>query len=319
MDAHEPTQSPWNAVVLSRVRHLHLRARVLTDALMMGDHRSRRVGQAIEFADYQEYTPGMDLRHLDWRVMGRSDRLVVRRFETETELPTSVVVDLSGDMSTGDRAEGGFPSLEGSKAGYAITLAATLLYFLHRHGEPVGLEVIAGETPFRTLPPRSHRNHLQQAFLALAAAKPGGVAGLQAALVRAGSHTRRRSWVAVFSDGMEEPAHWLPALGAFARRRVDLSFVHLFDEQELSLDYSQPSVFFSPEGGAELAVDPAAARAEFAKVVAEYVGEVRDGVVRWGGRYLRASSRDPLEGVLRKLIVGGPLSSNVTMGARGEV
>ena len=77
--------------MLARVRHLHLRARHLTDALLMGEHRSRRVGQAVEFADYQEYLPGMDLRGLDWRVWGRSDRYVVKRFETETELPCSVM------------------------------------------------------------------------------------------------------------------------------------------------------------------------------------------------------------------------------------
>jgi uncharacterized protein (DUF58 family) len=73
-------------VVLSRIRHLHLQARVLTDALMMGEHRSRRIGQAIEFADYQEYRPGTDPRHLDWRVFARSDRLVVKRFVTDSAL-----------------------------------------------------------------------------------------------------------------------------------------------------------------------------------------------------------------------------------------
>ena len=113
----------WDAEVLARVRHLHMRARHLTDALLTGPHRSRRVGQAIEFADYQEYVPGMDLRGLDWRVWGRSDRLVVRRYEAETELPCTLVVDLSGDLGTGETTRTAYPPLEGSKAGYAIMLA----------------------------------------------------------------------------------------------------------------------------------------------------------------------------------------------------
>ena len=108
---------PWDPVVLSRVRHLHLRARVLTDALLMGNHRSRRVGQAIEFADYQEYAPGMDTRGLDWKVWARTDRLVVRRYETETELPCTVVLDLSGDLSTGESGASRLPDLDKSKAG----------------------------------------------------------------------------------------------------------------------------------------------------------------------------------------------------------
>jgi uncharacterized protein (DUF58 family) len=137
--ADDPTALAWDPNVLARVRHLHLRARYLTAALLVGEHRSRRVGQAVEFADYQPYLPGMDLRGLDWRVWARTDRLVVKRFETETELPASVVLDLSGDLGTGDGARAGaLPDLDTTKAGYAITLAATLLYFLHLHGEPWG-------------------------------------------------------------------------------------------------------------------------------------------------------------------------------------
>lgn len=305
MPVAEGPPRPWDATVLSRIRHLHLRARILTDSLMMGEHRSRRVGQAVEFADYQEYQPGMDLRHLDWKVMARSDRLVVRRFETETELPCTVVLDLSGDLSTGEAGRQGFPDLDRSKAGYGIVLAATLLYFLHRHGEPVGLEIVAGQgIVHRSFPPRGGRNQLQQLFATLAAAKSGGVADLLPALGRAGSRTRRRSWVAVISDGMEDPERWLPALGAFARRNADLTFFHLHDEREWALDFSQPTVFFSPEGGEELPVDPAGAQTAFAEVVREYVDEVRGGVVRWGGRYVPVSTSQAMETVIRTAVLG---------------
>jgi len=304
---------PWDPTVLSRVRHLHLRARTLTDDLMMGEHRSRRVGSAVEFADYQEYLPGMDLRHLDWRVLARSDRLVVKRFETETQLPCTVVLDLSGDLGTGSKAERGYPPLEGSKAGYAITLAATLLYFLHRHGEPVGLEIVGGSDRLHeSLPPRGGRNHLQLLFLTLASVRPGGRADLAAALTRVGARTRRRSWVGVISDGMEEPSAWLPALGAFARRGTDLRFVHLYDRAEWTLDYRTPALFFSPEGGDALAVDPSGAREAFEEVVDEYVAEVRSGVVRWGGQYLLVPTDQPMEQVLRQVIVGYTDTSGAT-------
>ncbi len=295
----------WDADALARVRHLHLRARTLTDALLMGEHRSRRVGQAVEFADYQEYLPGMDLRGLDWRVWGRSDRLVVKRFETETELPCTVVLDLSGDLGTGAQgARAPRPDLEGSKAGYALVLAATLLYFLHRHGEPVGLEIVAGEgVPHTSLPPRGGRNHLQLLFLLLGAVRPGGQADLRRTLLRVGAKVRRRSWVGLISDGMEEPSAWLPALSAFARRGADLRFFHLHDPREWSLGFSQPANFFSPEGGDELAVDPAGASAAFREVVAEYVQEVRGGVVRFGGRYLSVPTDQPLDRVLRAAVL----------------
>ena len=299
---------PWDAAVLARVRHLHLRARTLTDSLLMGEHRSTRVGQAVEFADYQEYQAGMDLRFLDWRVWGRSDKYVVKRFETETQLPCTIVIDLSGDLGTGSSATGGYPELEGSKAGYAITLAATLLYFLYRHGEPVGLEIVAGDVAeHRSFPPKSSRNDLQRLFLALASAKPGGEADLFASLSRVGSRVRRRSLVAVLSDGMEEPSNWMPALAALTKRKTDTRFFHLFDSAEYELAFRRPALFFSPEGGDAIAVDPGAAKRAFAEVVEEYVSEVKEGVVSWGGRYVGVPTDRPMDQVLRSALLGSGL------------
>lgn len=315
---------PWDPAVLARVRHLHLRARVLTDALLQGEHRSRRTGQAIEFADYQSYLPGMDLRHLDWRVWGRSDRLVVKNFETETELPVSIVLDLSGDLATGDpggrqglldglrgrRRKGvdaGLPDLDASKAGFALTLAATLAYFFHLRREPVGLELVAGEgSPYTTLPVRAGRSALQALFLALATARPGGRAGLGEALTRVGARTRRRSLVLVFTDGMEEPETWLPAAAAFARRKTDLRVFHLYDRREWSLSLDRPSKLYSPEDGEELAVDPAAARAALQEVAREYVEEVRQGIARFGGIYVPTPTDGALEDALRRGLRAAP-------------
>jgi hypothetical protein len=306
----------WDPDVLARVRHLHLRARFLTAAWLDGEHRSRRVGQAVEFADYQEYQPGMDLRRLDWRVAGRTDRYVVKRFETETELPCAVVLDLSGDLGTGGRGRsvlgGALPDLDKSKAGYAITLAATLLYFLHLHGEPVGLELLAGATPAgSSAPPRGGRNHLQRLFLMLASARPGGVGGLDRALAKVGARTRRRSFVGVITDGMEEPSTWLPGLQAFARRGADLRLFHVFDRREWRLDFDRPSLFYSPEGGDPLAVDPVGAAGAFREVVAEYVQEVRTGVVAAGGRWLPVPTDLPMEQVVRSAVLDLPLQPEI--------
>lgn len=311
--AREAGPRAWDPDVLARVRHLHLKARHLTAAWLHGDHRSRRVGQAVEFADYQEYQPGMDLRRLDWRAFGRSDRYVVKRYETETELPCTVILDLSGDLGTGRSGlRSGLPDLDRSKAGYAITLAATLVYFLHVHGEPVGVELLAGETPAgASAPPRGGRNHLQRLFLLLASARPGGVGGLDRALARVGARTRRRSFVGVVTDGMEEPSTWLPGLQAFARRGADLRLFHVFDRREWRLEFDRPSLFFSPEGGEPLAVDPIGAKKEFREVVREYVAEVRGGVVAAGGRWIPVPTDLPMEQVIRSAVLDLPLRAEV--------
>lgn len=299
----------WEPEVLARVRMLHLLARHLAEAALQGEHRSRKVGQAVEFADYLEYQPGMDLRALDWRVYGRTDRFVVKRFETETELPCTLVVDLSGDLGTGDAGRVSRPDLRNGKASYAVVLAATLAYFLHLQGEPVGLELVAGDgMSHRSLPPRSSRNHLQRIFVQLAASRPGGVADLLPALTKVGQRVRRRAWVGLITDGMEEPARWLPALSAFAKRGADLRMFHLHDRREWSLDFETPALFYSPEDGTELAIDPAGAAAALSDVVREYVEEVRSGVVKFGGRYVPIPTDLPMEKVIRSAVLDRPLA-----------
>ena len=128
----------WDPDVLARIRALKLHARALVDGFLHGGHLSGRVSSAVEFADYKEYSPGDPLRDLDWRVMGRTDRLVVRRHRAERELPTTLVLDASGDLRTG--ASGGWPQARtspffGTKWGYAAVLTATLAYWLCRADE----------------------------------------------------------------------------------------------------------------------------------------------------------------------------------------
>ena len=127
MIAARPAVS-WDSEVLARIAWLQLRAKELVEGLQQGSHGSIRVAPNVEFADYKDYSPGDSLRDLDWRVLARSDRLVVRRHRAETELSCTILLDGSGDMDTGDR--GGWPRkarppLQGTKWGYAAVMAAT--------------------------------------------------------------------------------------------------------------------------------------------------------------------------------------------------
>ncbi|NOY26045.1 MAG: DUF58 domain-containing protein, partial [Oligoflexia bacterium] len=178
----------WDADVLSRVAWLQLRARQAVTGLVHGGHRSVKIAPNVEFADYKEYTPGDPLRDVDWKVAARTDRLVVRRHHAVSDLPVTIVFDASGDLGTGDRGRYQRPPLDGSKFGYAVTLAATLAWLLIHQGEPVGLAIVAGEEPGRDgqgisprwpwIPPRSGQAHLAQIVAALAALRPAGTANL---------------------------------------------------------------------------------------------------------------------------------------------
>lgn len=283
--------NPLDPEILERLRHLHLRARQLSMGLAGGAHRARRVGEGVEFSDYQAYLPGMDLRSLAWKVMARTDHLVVRRCEAETELDCVVALDLSGDLCTGGgRAR--LPDLQHEKAGVAITLAATLLWWLHAQGERVGLEVW-GASP-RFFAPGRGRAHLGALLAFLAGARPQGVAQLDEGVRRLGARLKRRAWVAVITDGMEEPSAWLPPLQTLGARGVDLRFVHLFQRGEWALSGDAPVRLFSPEGGGTVDLDPVAARPVFAEVLGDYTTAVRKGIAAAGGLYHAVAVEDDL-------------------------
>lgn len=294
--------TPWDPSTLAQARRLELQARGFADALLAGGHRSRRVGQALEFAEYREYTPGMDPRGLDWKAIGRSDRLVVRRHELETELPCTVVVDLSGDMETGASAAVAYAPWGPTKAGAAAILAATLAVALSRQGEPVGIDVLAQEP--RAQAPRRGRAHLARVLMALASATPGGRASLDQAFRRVGARLRRRTVVFALTDGMEPLEDWLPALRSVVRRGGDVRVLHVWDRAELSLEGLPAGRFYSPEDGSLLAVDAPGVREAFRAEVRRWMHEVRAGVLGAGAVYVPAPTDQPPLRALRLAMDG---------------
>ena len=300
--------TPWDPEVLARIDQLHLKARTLVAGFLHGGHRSLRVASNVEFADYKEYSPGDPLRDLDWRVAARTDRLVVRRHQAETELAATLVVDASADTGTGElgrRTGRGLPDLEGTKWGYTAVLAATLAWWLHRRNEPVGIAILGGEgVPWRWIPPRSGTNHLTQIFGALAQTRPAGRAELGEGLRLVGGRLRRRSLAVLVSDLMEEPAEWGPTLATILGRRVDLRVVHLHDSREWALDYREPARFLSLEDGDSLPIDPRSARGPMGEVVGEYLAEVRGWLgAHQASHHLVATDR-PMEEALTHLLRG---------------
>ena len=292
----------WDTEVLARISHLHLRARQAVAGWRTGDHRSIRTQANVEFVDYKEYSPGDPIRHLDWRVAARSDRLVIKRHAAETEVPVTLVVDVSGDLGTGAES---LPDLDGTKHGAAVTLAATLAVFLQRHGDPVGLQLLGGEgSPWSEIPPKSGSGQLAQIVGALAAVRPQGEAKLVDSLQRIGDRLPRRGVVVLISDLMEEPSAWGPSLAALGHRGIDLRVIHLYDRKEWGMDWTAPAQLFSPEGGEAVAVDPGVARSTFASVVEEYLEEVQGWLGRVGAHYHCMASDTPPDEALASVLRG---------------
>src|SRR5262249_15991230 len=174
-----------------------LRARVVVDGALTGLHRAPHYGSSVEFAEHKEYTPGDEIRHIDWKAYGKFDKYYIKRYEEETELSAYLIVDTSGSM--------GYRGRGVSKLEYARTLAAALGYLLLRQKDKVGL-IGFGTRLTAYLPARARGGHLGDLLTALEALTPGGQTDLARALLYLSEVAARRSLVVVISDLLDGAA-----------------------------------------------------------------------------------------------------------------
>jgi uncharacterized protein (DUF58 family) len=260
---------------LMAVRSLELRARMVVEGFWHGLHRSPYHGFSVEFTEYRPYTAGDDTRHLDWRVLGRSDRYFIRKYEDETNLRAHLLVDQSRSMAYGSGAW--------TKAQYAATLAATLAWFLHQQGDAVGL-LSFDERVRDYLPARHRAGHLRQLMLALEKPAGGAATDLAAPLARMAELVRKRGLMVLISDFLAPLDRLEKSFSLLRAWGHEVEVFQVLDPAEVSFDFKAPAVFEDVETGRTVFLDPEAAR---------------DGYVR-----RLEAHREALLGVCRKLGLG---------------
>ena len=262
---------------LARVDGLDLRARLIVEGFVTGKHRSPYHGFSVEFAQHRAYNPGDDLRHVDWKVYARKDRLHVKQYEEETNLRHIVALDTSGSM----RYQGSAPL---TKLAYGATLAAALHALMVRQRDATGLALFS-EAVELYVAPKSTRSHLQVLLAALeqttsATATPTSETGLAAALHDVAERTPRRSLVSVISDlfGSGDTVEDLAlALRHLRHRGHEVIVFHVLDAQtERRLGFDDAPVRLRDlETGEEVVVRPGMARSAYRSALDAYVDALR--------------------------------------------
>jgi len=233
-------------------------------------HRSPFHGFSVEFAEHRPYMPGDPLKNLDWKVLAKSDRYLVKQYTEETNLRAHLLVDLSGSM--------GFRSARASmsKLEYARSLAAALAYMMIGQQDAVGAMLFA-EHPLRYVPPRSVRSHLDVVLKCLADGEPAGRTKLGPALHELAERIKRRGLVVLLSDLLDTPAEVLSGLQHFRHRNHEVIVFHVLDPDEIDFPYTDASTFVDMESGAQLTTEPW-------EIAARY----REQLEAWRNRYSRA-------------------------------
>jgi uncharacterized protein (DUF58 family) len=279
-------------VALSRLGTLTLKARTVVEGALSGLHRSPHHGSSVEFAEHKEYSPGDEIRHIDWKAYGKFDRYYVKRFEEETELTAYLVLDRSGSMSyTGD----GLSKLE-----YAAYLAAALAYVLNRQSDRVALYAFGGEELY--VPPRARSNHLHDVLAAIERVVDGGGRGethIAAALEKVIELARRRRSLVVLISDLFDPSPEVPNLLRRLRvQRHDVTVVQLLDRHELELPFEGITLFESLEDDRRLLADPRAVRSAYLKELGAFLERTRRALAEGDVEHMLVPTAQPLEKTL---------------------
>ncbi len=260
-----------DAKVLSEIENLALVAKDAAHGALAGMHRSLRRGSSIEFSEHKLYSPGDDVRHIDWRAFAKTDRFHIKQFEDETNLRLELIVDHSNSMAfAGESGETQQPS----KLDYARTIAGALSYLALRQGDATGLLCFADKVTTE-LPARASSSHLMEILTRLQALKPGEDTSISTAL-RHFSQTRKRRTVSVVLTDLFDPnPDLINEFRQLAARRHDVTVIHLLDDAEINFPYDAPSTFASMEDDRKLFVHPRIMRQTFVKEMKNYIEKTR--------------------------------------------
>jgi uncharacterized protein (DUF58 family) len=288
--------------VLARLSGVPLLSRRPMVGNVSGRHASPHRGSSVEFAEYRKYVPGDDLRRLDWRAFGRSDRFYVKEYEADTNLRLVLVLDTSGSMAfrSPTPAAGGQPL---AKIDYARRICGALGYLASQQGDAVGISC-AAEGIVRTLPPRRSPAHLRLAFDVIEEAQPQGTTGLAQVLHELAETIRQRALVVIVSDLFVDPAELAGAFGHLRFRRHDVAAFHLLDPQELAFTFQRPTRFLDLEGGGAIFADPVEIADRYQTAITKYLEDLRRIVLESGIDYHRVLTDEPYEQALARFLVG---------------
>ncbi len=274
--------------VLERLGDLDLIARTIVRGFISGAHRSPFLGSGDDFSRHRSYQQGDDVRRLDWRLYGRTDRLYVRLFQEDSNLQSFIVVDSSASMGfVGDGPV--------SKLRYAQFVAAALAHVMLRAGDAVGLASFGSDTSFH-LPPRNRAGHLHDVLLGLQRLRPLGSGSPAQALDEVGSALRRRGRVVLISDCLadEGVGPLLSAVSRLRARRDEVIVLRVASRLELGEVTGEAARYYDPERPHRLISAAPGADPTFRERVSAYYDELREGLEEGGAEYAPFTTDQPL-------------------------
>jgi uncharacterized protein (DUF58 family) len=283
-------KSYFDPLVLARLSNLYLRARWVVEGIMSGIHRSRSKGFSVEFEEHREYSPGDEIRRIDWKALGRLDKYFIKETEDETNLRAHLLLDTSASMN--------YASNGITKFDYGCILTASLAYLILKQQDAAGLVTFSNQIE-SFIPPMAKRGYLMEILRALEKRAPSGETNVGRILQEVAGKMKRRGLVILVSDLLDEPGEILKGLRLFRFKGNDVIVFHLLDAAELELPFDGNILFEDmEEANLKVTADPKAIRKVYRRVVEEFIGHLRKECLENTIDYQLLSTSTPLDHAL---------------------
>ncbi len=279
---------------LARVKNLAVVARGVVEGAITGLHSSPFKGFSVEFAEHREYTAGDDPRHLDYKMLARTDRLYIKQYEEETNMRVQVLLDISGSM-------GYSYDNKLTKYDYASYLTAVLSYLMTRQQDSVGLTTFDTEVRL-DMPARSSPRHFNDMMRRLEAIKPSQNTGVADTLHLMANRFKKRCLIVLISDLYDDPEEVVRALHHFRHRRHEVIVFHVLDKAEIDFPFNDTIAFHDLETDERLQVDPAYVREAYIEQMEAFIEQYRRSCREMNADYVLTDTTVPYDLMLSRYI-----------------
>ncbi len=276
--------------VISTLDSLELKAKFLVEGFLIGMHKSPYHGFSVEFSEHRAYFPGAPIKHLDWKLYGKTEKYFIKKYEEETNLISHIICDVSASMnfSYGGRI---------SKFEYAKLLSAALLYLIISQHDAVGLTFFSDKIE-NSFPPRTTRAYLIKMLTAIENIETGKDTNISLSLRTIAEKIKRRSLIIIISDFFDDKEEILKSIKEFKYNKNEVIVFHLLDPTEINLDVGSESLFVDLENGNELVTEPFRIRGEYRKSVQSFIEEIKTECLNFGVDYSLVTTDHPFDKAL---------------------
>jgi uncharacterized protein (DUF58 family) len=275
---------------VAKVKDLELKARRTIEGLVSGAHRSPFQGISVEFAEHRQYVPGDDPRHIDWKLLGKTDRMYIKRYEQETNLILNLVIDASQSMKYGSK---GISKLE-----YASYLSACLAHLVISHQDSVGMAFFENKVRY-FVPPSGQPTHLRQLYHLLAVCQPSNYRSkIGTVLDELAERFRKRSLVALISDCFDDVDSIIGGFKHLRYRKHEVVLFHVLDPAEIEFPFTDVTKFKGLEEYPEVLADPRGLRQAYVEAFAAFMKRVYVACRSMGVDYQLVRTDQPLDQML---------------------